>query len=407
MAGMKYNFNKVTSRAGTDAAKWETIQSEADAHVHIRTGRFFGEEAAIPMWIADMDFAAPQPVIEALAARVKHGIYGYTERSATYGRAVANWMKSRHGWEMQPEWIVTTAGVVPALAMLARTFLQPGEKAIIQTPVYFPFRMVLELNDIQVVENPLLFEDGRYHMDFDDLAAKVRDPQTKMLILCSPHNPVGRVWSRDELTRLAEICRANDVLVVSDEIHGDLTFAPFTLFGTLSDDFTQNAVITTAASKTFNLAGLATSNIIIPNASLREKFEKYLLKNAIFGTNLFGRLATETAYAHAADWLDQLLDYLSGTLDFMEKYFAKHIPQIRMIRPEGTYLVWLDCRALGLDSQSLPRFFLDRARVYLEDGSVFGTAGEGFLRMNIATPRKLVKEALRRMRDAVEKNGLQ
>jgi cystathionine beta-lyase len=311
-------------------------------------------------------------------------------------------MKSRHGWEIQPEWIVTTAGVVPALAMLARTFLQPGEKTIIQTPVYFPFRMVLELNDIQVVENSLLFEDGRYKMDFDDLAVKARDPQTKMLILCSPHNPVGRVWSRDELTRLAEICRANDVLVVSDEIHGDLTFTPFASFGTLGDEFTQNAVITTAASKTFNLAGLATSNIIIPNASLREKFEKYLLKNAIFGTNLFGRLATETAYTHAADWLDQLLDYLSGTLDFMEKYFAKHIPQIRMIRPEGTYLAWLDCRALGLDSQSLPRFFLDHARVYLEDGSVFGTAGEGFLRMNIATPRKLVKEALRRMREAVE-----
>ena len=400
---MKYNFDKITDRAGTDAVKWETIQSEVDAHVHIRTDRFFGPEAAIPMWVADMDFPAPQPVVDALAARAQHGIYGYTERSATYGRAVANWMKTRHGWEMQPEWIVATPGVVPALAMLARTFVGAGEKAIIQTPVYFPFRMVLEYNGIEVIENPLLFEDCRYLMNFDDLAAKARDPQTKMLILCSPHNPVGRVWSRDELTRLAKICRANDVLVLSDEIHGNLTFAghPFVSYGTLGDDFTQNTVICTAASKTFNLAGLANSNIIIPNTSLREKFEKYLLRNALFGTNLFGRLAAETAYTHGTDWLDQLLEYLSGTLDFMEEYFAKHIPQIRMIRPEGTYLVWLDCRALGLDAKSLHRFFLDRGRVYLENGSVFGTEGDGFLRMNIATPRKLVKEALRRMKEAV------
>ena len=404
MAGMKTNFNKITDRAGTDAAKWETIQSDADAHTHVRTGRFFGPDAAIPMWIADMDFTAPKPVIDALTARVKHGIYGYTERSATYGRAVANWMKTRHGWEMQPEWIVTVPGVVPALAMLTRTFLNPGEKAIIQTPVYFPFRMVLELNEIEVVENPLIYADGRYCMDFDDLAAKARDPQTKMLILCSPHNPVGRVWTRDELTRLAEICRANDVLVLSDEIHGDLTFAghPFVSFGTLGDDLTQNAVICTAASKTFNLAGLANSNIVIPNANLREKFENYLLKNALMGANFFGRLATETAYNHGADWLNQLLVYLDGTLDFMESYFAKHIPQVRMIRPEGTYLVWLDCRALGLDAQSLHRFFLDRAGVYLEQGAIFGTEGEGFVRMNIATPRKLVKEALRRMSEAVD-----
>jgi len=398
---MKYNFDKETDRAGTHTAKWETIQSEVDAHIHVRTDRFFGPEAAIPMWIADMDFPAPQPVVDALAARVKHGVYGYTERSATYGRAVANWMKSRHGWEMQPEWIVTTAGVVPALAMLARTFLHPGEKAIIQTPVYFPFRLVLELNNIEVVENPLIHADGTYRMDSDDLDAKARDPKTKMLILCSPHNPVGRVWTRDELTRLAEICRANNVLVISDEIHGDLTFAPFVSYGTLGDDFVQNAVIATAASKTFNLAGLSNSNVIIPNKNLRGTFEKYLLQNAIFGTNLFGRIATEAAYAHGADWLDQLLDYLRGTLDFMETYFAKHIPQIRMIRPEGTYLVWLDCRALGLDSSSLHHFFLDHARVYLENGSVFGTEGEGFLRMNIAAPRKLVKEALKRMREAV------
>lgn len=394
---MKINFDKTINRAGTNSSKWETVQSEEDAYVHVRTERFFGDDASIPMWIADMDFAAPPAVVDALTARAKHGIYGYTESSLTYGRAVANWMQTCHNWPIQPEWIVATPGIVPALAMLVRTFLKAGDKAIIQPPVYYPFPLVLEFNEIEVVENPLNYEGGHYHMDFADLEQKARDPQTKMLILCSPHNPVGRVWTRDELTRVAEICRANDVLVISDEIHADLTFTPFVPFGTVG----ENAIVCTAASKTFNLAGLANSNIIIPNKSQRKTFEKYLLQNALTDTNLFGRLATESAYTHGADWLDQLLGYLRGTLDFMEEYFAKHLPQIRMIRPEGTYLVWLDCRALGMDSASLHRFFADRARVYLENGSIFGTGGEGFLRMNIATLRKLVKEALTRMKEAI------
>lgn len=397
---MKINFDKIINRAETDCAKWETVISETNSFVHERSGRFFGENASIPMWIADMDFAAPKEVADALTARARHGIYGYTETSLTYGRAVANWMKTRHKWDIQPEWIVTTPGIVPALAMLTRTFIGAGEKVIIQPPVYYPFASVLNFNEIEIAENQLINENGRYRMDFDDLERKARDPQTKMLILCNPHNPVGRVWARDELTRVAEICRANDVLVISDEIHADLTFQPFTPFGTID----AHAIVCTAASKTFNLAGLATSNIVIADKDLRENFSNYLLQNALGGSALFGQLATETAYAHGADWLDQLLDYLSGTLDFMEKYFAKHIPQIRMIRPEGTYLVWLDFRALGLDAAPLHRFFSDRARVYLENGVIFGTGGEGFLRMNIATPRKVVKEALRRMREAVKSN---
>ncbi|RJP52731.1 MAG: pyridoxal phosphate-dependent aminotransferase [Anaerolineaceae bacterium] len=394
---MKINFDKIIDRAGTNSSKWETIQSEANAYIHVRAERFFGEDAATPMWIADMDFAAPKEVVDALTARAKHGLYGYTESSLTYKRSVADWMKSRHDWDVQPEWILNTPGVVPALAMLVRAFLKAGEKTIIQPPVYYPFRLVLEFNEIEVVENPLVYEGSHYYMNIADLEQKARDPQTKMLILSSPHNPVGRVWTRDELARLSEICRANGVLVISDEIHADLTFTPFIPFGALD----ENTIVCTAASKTFNLAGLANSNIIIPNQTLRRQFEKYLFQNALADTNLFGRLATETAYTHGADWLNQLLDYLSGTLDFMEKYFAESIPQIRMIRPEGTYLVWLDCRALGMDASSLHRFFADRARVYLENGAVFGTGGDGFLRMNIATPRKVVKEALRRMKEAV------
>lgn len=394
---MEYNFDKIINRAGTVSSKWEARQSEQDPNIHVRTDLFNGANSPLPMWIADMDFAAPKEVVDALTVRAKHGLYGYTESSPTYAASVCDWMRTRHRWPVQPEWILTTPGVVPALAMLVKTFLKPDDKAIIQTPIYFPFYRVLEVNDIEVVKNPLVYEDGRYHMDFDDLEQKARDPKTKMLILCSPHNPVGRVWTRAELTHLADICRANDVMVISDEIHADLTLAPFTPFGLVD----KTAIVCTAASKTFNLAGLLTSNIILPVKEQREAFQKYLLSNALVDTSIFGALATETAYRHGADWLDQLLVYLSGTLDYMEGYFAKHVPQIKMIRPEGTYLVWLDCRTLGMDAKSLHKFFCDKARVYLEQGSVFGTEGEGFLRMNIATPRKRVKEALKRMKEAI------
>lgn len=398
---MEYNFDKIINRAGTGASKWEAIQKEGEPHLHLKSDLFLKPDGAIPLWIADMDFAAPKEVVDALTARAKHGLYGYTESSPSYAASVVDWMRTRHRWLIQPEWILSTPGVVPALAMLVRTFLKPGEKAIIQTPVYFPFYLVLEFNDIGVVKNPLINEDGRYHMDFADLEKKARDPKTKMLILCSPHNPVGRVWTRAELTRVHEICRKHNVMVVSDEIHADLSFTRFTPFGTVDKD----AIVCTAASKTFNLAGLATSNIIIPNKDQRKAFQNYLFQNALVDTNLFGALATETAYRHGADWLDQLLVYLSGTLDYMEEYFAKHIPQIRMIRPEGTYLVWLDCRALGMGAQSLHKFFRDKAKVYFEQGTVFGVEGEGFMRMNITTPRKRVKEALRRMRVAVNSLG--
>ena len=395
---MEYNFDKIIDRAGTDSAKWDAKQSDQDPNIHVRTDLFSGKNPAIPMWIADMDFAPPKEVVDALTARAKHGLYGYTESSPTYAASVVDWMRTRRRWPIQPKWILTTPGVVPVLAMLVKTFLKPGDKAIIQTPVYFPFYLVLEVNGIEVVKNPLRYEDGRYQMDFDDLAKKTRDPKTKMLILCSPHNPVGRVWTRAELTRLHEICRANNVMVISDEIHADLTFAPFTSYGNID----KTAIVCTAASKTFNLAGLLTSNIILPVKEQREAFQKYLLSNALVDTSIFGALATQTAYRHGADWLDQLLVYLSGTLDYMEKYLAKHIPQIRMIRPEGTYLVWLDCHALGMDAKSLHKFFRDEARVYFEQGAIFGTEGEGFMRMNIATPRKRVKEALKRMKEAIK-----
>jgi cysteine-S-conjugate beta-lyase len=402
---MKYNFDEEINRSGTSSIKWEYMQSEKAVFKLEKTDAFFGQDRMLPMWIADMDFQAPQPVIDALVERARHGIYGYTEKDDSYLEAIVHWMKKRHAWKIKKSWIASTPGVVPALAMLVRTFVKPGEKVIIQPPVYFPFYLVAEFNGAEIVKNPLILKDGRYQMDFDDLAAKARDPKVKMLILCSPHNPVGRVWSKEELTRLGEICLANKVRVVSDEIHGDLTYKGvlFTPFAKISRDFAQNSIICTAPSKTFNLAGLSTSNIIIPNADLRAKFERTLLNNALLDAGIFGTLALKAAYNHGDEWLDQVLEYLEENLNFLEDFVAKNIPKIRVIHPEGTYLVWLDCRALGLDKVKLKRLMIKEARVYLEDGYIFGPEGERFERMNIACPRSVLKDALERIQNALEK----
>lgn len=401
---MKYDFDQEISRKGTNSIKWEYIQSEEAAFKLNKTEEFFGDDRMLPMWIADMDFRAPQPVIDALVERARHGIYGYSEKGSAYFEAVIGWMRKRHAWKIKRNWILPTPGVVPALALLVQTFVKPGDRVIIQPPVYYPFYLVSEFNGAEIVRNPLLFEDGRYEMDFDDLEAKARDPRVKMLILCSPHNPVGRVWTEQELTRLGEICLANKVRVVSDEIHGDLVYAgtAFTPFARINRDFAQHSITCTAPSKTFNLAGLSTSNIIIANADWRAKFQRTLLNCALLDASIFGSLALEAAYNHGDEWLDQLLVYLKGNLDYLEDYIAANIPQLRVVHPEGTYLVWLDCRELGLDRAARKRLMLEKARVYLEQGTIFGEEGEGFERMNIACPRSVLKEALERIRAAVE-----
>jgi len=402
---MKYNFDKEIRRRGTNSIKWEYILSDKGVFQLKSTDRFFGKDRALPMWIADMDFQSPKPVIEALTKRAQHGLYGYTKKGDAYFEAVVNWMQKRHGWKIRREWITTTPGVVTALAMLVRTFVKPGEKVIVQPPVYGPFYLAAEFNGVEVVKNPLIYKNGRYEMDFDDLKRKARDRKVKMLILCSPHNPVGRVWTRKELTRLGEICIKNNILVVSDEIHGDLILKgnKFTPFARISKEFAHNSVICTAPSKTFNMAGLSTSNIIIPNKDLRARFEMTLLNNALLDASIFGGQALETAYNHGEEWLDQVLSYLQGNLDFLEDYIAKNIPQIKVVRPEGTYLVWLDCRGLGLDQAARKHLMEDEARVYLEQGEVFGPEGAGFELMNIACPRSIVEEALARVKRAVEK----
>jgi cystathionine beta-lyase len=400
---MKYDFDIEIDRRNTYAVKWEFVQEGQDLLHWEQTERCFGEDRTLPMWVADMDFVCPQPVVEALVARARHGIFGYSFPTGSYYDAVVAWMKRRQGWEIACEWICTTPGVVPALNMLVGAFVSPGEKVLIQPPVYYPFFSAIQNNGARLVTNPLVYEDGRYRMDYADLESKAADPQVKMAILCSPHNPVGRVWSREELRRFGEICIANDVLVVSDEIHGDLILPgrPFVPFAAIGDDFAQHCIVCTAPSKTFNLAGLGVSNIVIPNAAIRARFQRAISSHGLTGINAFGVVAAETAYTQGDDWLDQVLDYMGGNLEALEAYVADHIPEITVIPPEGTYLVWLDCRRLGLDKWALKRLMLQEARVYLDEGFIFGAEGEGFERINIACPRSVLMDALARIEAAI------
>jgi cysteine-S-conjugate beta-lyase len=401
---MKYDFDQEINRKDTQSAKWGVIQDPDNPSRWITTDDYFGDNRMLPLWVADMDFPAPQPVVDAMVRRAQHGIFGYTIRTNSYDAAVVNWMKRRHGWDVAPDWILTTPGVVPAVNLLIRTFTRPGEKVLVQQPVYYPFFTAIENNAAQIVSSSLLLEDGRYRMDFADFEKKAADPATTLFILCSPHNPVGRVWTREELTRLGEICLRHNVLVIADEIHADLIYkgVTFTPFAGISAALAQNAVVCTAPSKTFNLAGLHTSNIIIPNPSLRRRFQK-TLNSCGMGkwANPFGVVACETAYREGEEWLEQVLVYIEANLDFLQHYLDAHVPGVRLIRPEGTYLVWLDCRGLGLDNQALKRLMMEKARLFPDEGFIFGPEGDGFERINIACPRAILQEALERIRRAV------
>jgi len=400
---MEYSFDEEFDRRNTHSVKWEFVQEGEDLLEFEHTDRCFGPDRVLPMWVADMDFRSPEPVVEALKERAEHGIFGYCAPTSEFYQSVVSWMDRRHGWKINPDWISLTPGVVPALNMLVRAFTTQGDKVLVQPPVYYPFYGAIENNESQVVINPLILGDGRYHMDFADLESKCSDPQVKMAILCSPHNPVGRVWTREELDNFGRICVENNVLIVSDEIHGDLIYNDqvFTPLAKISETFAQNSIICTAPSKTFNLAGLLTSCIIIPNDDLRKRFEETLLSNGLFGFNTFGAVALQAAYDHGEAWLEQMLEYVEGNLAYLNAYVTENIPQIDVVQPEGTYLVWLDCRKLQLDGMDLKRLMFEQARVYLDEGFIFGPEGEGFERINIACPRKILVEALDRIRNAV------
>jgi cystathionine beta-lyase len=400
---MTFKFDEEVYREGMYSMKWEFLWDGNVITYGDHAHKKHGENRLLPMWVADMDFQAPPAVIEALTERAQYGVFGYAKATDALYSSIVGWAKRRHGWPIEKEWITIAPGVVPSLHLLVRALVQPGEKVLIQRPVYFPFTAAVERNNCVVVSNSLLYEDGRYHIDFDDLAEKTADPDLKLAILCSPHNPVGRVWTREELIRFGEICLENDVLVISDEIHGDLIMPgqTFTPFASICEEFANWSITCIAPSKTFNLAGLKTSVAIIADESLRQTFNDALLDAGLFGTNVLGLVALEAAYNHGEAWLEAVIQYIYANYEYMESYLAECIPQIKPAPLEGTYLAWWDCRDLGLSFEELKALFRDKARIFIEEGEIFGPEGAGFQRVNIACHRPILVEALERIRTAI------
>jgi cystathionine beta-lyase len=388
---MRYNFDEVVDRSNCNGIKWD----RADA--------VFGGTDLIPMWVADMDFRGPQPVIDAVRRRAEQGLYGYTWRPDSLLEAVALWVQRRHGWTIEKEWICWSPGVIPALSACVETFTEPGDRVIIQPPVYAPFFQVVKEHGRELVRNPLRYANGRYEIDFGDLADKLQATGAKMVILCSPHNPVGRVWTRDELARLEAVCAEYGALIVSDEIHADLVYKPnrHTPLASLSERAAGRTVVCFSPGKTFNMAGLQASFIVIPDKELRQAFNKKMKAAHHSASNVFAVTASESAYRHGDEWLEQCLSYLRGNIDYALDFLAEHVPEIKAVEPEGTYLLWLDCRGLGLDAAGLKKFMVQEAKVALNEGSGFGEEGAGFMRMNVACRRATLEEALRRVREAV------
>jgi cystathionine beta-lyase len=387
---MKYDFDKIVDRSGTDAIKYDLRKP------------LFGSEDIIPMWVADMDFEVPPFVRDAVVERAEHGIYGYTNRSESFYGAVAGWLQKRHGWNTDTKNIDFSPGVVPALVLSVLGFTEPGDRILVQTPVYFPFFSSIENHGRILVNNQLKESGGRYTIDFDDLREKFRSG-VKMMMFCHPHNPVGRAWSREELIQLAELAVQYDVLILSDEIHSDLL-----LFGhkhiplaTLGPEIAARTITCIAPSKTFNLAGLHTSAVVIENPGLKKKYEKILDAIHIGGGNIFGFTALQAAYEKGSDWLDQLVEYLEGNFLFLQEYLQQEAPRIRVSPLEATYLVWLNFEAYGMDDKALMKFMCDEAKVGMVDGPRFGAGGENYLRMNIAVPRVILKKALKQMVEAL------
>ncbi len=388
---MQYDFDRIVERHNTNSVKWDFCRE------------IFQSDDVIPMWVADMDFQAPQPVIQALCDTTQHGVFGYSRGTPAYYAAIIDWMERRHDWPIKQEWITFSPGVVTALNWLVKAFTQPGDKVLLQSPVYPPFFKAVENNGCQAVNSPLILQGDQLLMDFADLEAKLSQG-VKLMLLCSPHNPGGRVWTREELQQVGRLCLKYGVIVVADEIHHDLVFKGYRHipFATLSGELAQNCAVCTAPSKTFNLAGLQVSNIIIPNSELRRAFRQVVGLNGIHEPNIFALRGSEAAYRYGEEWLEQLISYLQGNLDYLVQYCADHIPQVTVIRPQGTYLVWLDFRRLGLGAKTLKTFLQRQAKVGLNDGYTFGPGGEGFQRMNIACPRGILTEGLARLAQAVQ-----
>lgn len=384
---MTYDFDRIVPRRHTASLKWDAA----------------ADDKVLPLWVADMDFCTAQPVIEALERRVKHGIFGYVRVPDAYYEAVISWFERRHDWHFEKEWMIYTSGVVPALAAIIKALTEPGDGVLIQTPVYNCFFSAIRNNGCRVVANPLRYENSTYRIDFDDLERKAADPGVKLMLLCNPHNPAGRVWTRDELIRIGEICRRNNVRIVADEIHCELVFPGhrYLPFASICEEHLDNSITCISPSKAFNIAGLQIANIVVRDREIRERIDRAININEVCDVNPFGIEAAMAAYNLGEEWLDQLLVYLKGNYDALCEFFAKQLPRIPVTRLEGTYLVWTDCRALGMSSEELQQRLLDEQKLWLNAGTMYGAEGEGFLRWNIACPRARLMQALERFRNFV------
>ncbi len=391
---MTYNFDEIIERTNTDSIKYDFA---------VRRGK---PEGLLSLWVADMDFRTPPCVTEALVEKSRHGIFGYSESREDYIEVQQNWFHTRFSWDIKPQWLVKTPGVVYAIATALRALTEKGDAVIIQQPVYYPFAECINVNERELVVNQLVYEDGAYRMDFDDFEEKIIRHGVKLFILCSPHNPVGRVWTREELTRLGDICVKYGVAVISDEIHADFVYAGHQhhVFASLKPEFAEISITCTAPSKTFNLAGLQISNNFIPNPQLRTKFREETVRSGYSQLNIMGIIACKAAYRDGIPWLEELKAYLAGNLNLLRSELQEHMPQIRLVETQGTYLPWMDCSALGLSDQALDNFIVHKAKLWLDAGTMFGAGGEGFQRINIACPRSILKQALDQLALAIDEH---
>lgn len=387
---MKFNFDKIIDRTNNFSAKWSEMNKN------------FGTNNLLPMWVADMDFLTAPCVMEALKDRLEQGIFGYTTRPSSYNESIVNWLDNRFSWKINQEWLMFSPAVITSISLLIQNLTQKNDKIMIQEPVYSPFHSIVESNERNLVISPLVkLDDGSYVMDYEDIEAKIKD--VKIFILCNPHNPVGRVWTREELTRLGEICLKHNVLVISDEIHSDIILKnhKHTPFASISKEFSENTITCMAPTKTFNLAGLQSSFLVISNPYYYEVMDKAFSILDIKRNNAFSLVATEAAYNYGEDWLYELIKYIEDNVDFAIDYIKNHIPQLKVKKPEGTYLLWVDFSNLNVDKEDLKNALINKGRIALSDGSSFGIGGDGYYRINLACPRSMVLEGLKRIEFAI------
>ena len=387
-----YNFDEVIDRRNTDCLKYDFA---------VQRGR---PKDVLPFWVADMDFPIAQEIEDALVKRCQHGIFGYSEATEPYFDALQKWYSKHFNWQVQRPWLIKTPGVVFALAMAVKAFTEPGDGVLVQQPVYYPFTEVIRDNDREVVNAPLALVNGHYEIDFADLEQKLADPKVKLMFLCSPHNPVGRVWTKEELLKVGDLCLKYNVITVSDEIHSDFVWDDntHTPFATLGEEYQQNCIVCTAPSKTFNLAGLQVSNIFIPNQKLRRAFRKQIDAAGYSQLNTLGLVACQAAYTYGEEWLTQVKAYIRSNITFVDEYLKQNLPQIKMLPIEGTYLVWLDCSALGMTADEREQWLWHEAKLWLDGGGIFGKEGEAFERINVACPRAMLLQGLEQLKAAVD-----